>query len=100
MMRRAYTIGARKPYTEALQQESAVYKIGARPDDRPPYTGGWVWRTFEEATAFIERSSLSFDAAVFELLLPSGWDSDVSSEVEVDGVHRLLHDAQITKQAS
>jgi hypothetical protein len=93
----AYTIGNVHSYDKALTEPDTV-KIGARLDEEPPYAGGCVWRTAEEATAFIQEhgSELGFDAAVYGLLLPTGWEVDVSPEPDpTDGVHRLLHDARI-----
>ena len=96
----AYTIGAEKSYDRALTEDSPVSKLGVRPDDDPPYGGGWVWRTAEDARAFIasQKVPLWFTPAVYELRLPTGWDVDVSKDVEEDGVHRLLNDAIIVRK--
>jgi hypothetical protein len=91
----AYTVGAEQSYDLALREDPAVTKLGTRPDDDPPYPGGWVWRTAEEAWAFVAGASLPFVPAVYELSLPTGWDEDVTTDVGADGVHHLLHDARI-----
>ncbi len=95
-MNLAFTIGNRSSYDRALT-EGPVSKLGRSAD----YEGGWVWRTSEEAQAFIDKqgAALGFLASVYELKLPSGWDKDVSQEPSPDdGVHRLLHDALITNR--
>lgn len=96
----AYTIGAEKSYDLALTEENPVRKLGVRPYDEPPYGGGWVWRTAEDARAFIasQKVPLWFIPAVYELLLPTKWSVDVSKDVAEDGVHRLLNDAIIVRK--
>lgn len=88
----AYTIGNREGYDHALEERGYLEKIG-REDDG--YLGGWVWRTVDEAQAFIANSTLPFKAQVYGLVLPNGWEQDVSAEPEADGVHRLQVNAQI-----
>jgi len=93
----AFTIGSQSSYDRALAESDPVTKLGVRPEDDPPYEGGWVWRTAEDALAFIQHNALPFKAAVYVLELPTGWNTDVSPEPHPsDGVHRLLHDALIT----
>lgn len=98
----AYTIGAEKSYDEALADtESPPVKIGMRPFWEPPYEGGCLWRTPQEAQAYIEAQgdTLGFKAAVYELVLPTGWNVDASSTVVSDGpYHLLLHDARIVRK--
>lgn len=96
----AYTIGREKSYDIALTEGSPVSKLGARPDEDPPYGGGWVWRTAEDAQAFIasQKVVLWWGPAVYELCLPTGWDVDVSKDMEADGVHRLINDATIVRK--
>ena len=98
----AYTIGSEKSYDDALlDTHEPTSKIGVRPDWDPPYAGGCLWRTPEEARAFIEVSgdTLGFNAAVYELALPTGWDEDASPGVSPDGpFHHLLHDALIVRK--
>ena len=97
----AVTIGAQESYDQALQKEGIQFKIGKRPNDNPPYEGGWVWQTAEEAFAFvtIQKNSLGFEAAVYELELPVSWKVDVSTSPSPrDGVYRLQHDARIIRR--
>ena len=95
----AYTIGAEKSYDLALTNPSEpATKLGQRLEEDPPYGGGWVWRTAEEAHSFIQDRPLCFVPAVYELLLPTSWEADVSQDVDEAGVHRLLHDALIMRK--
>lgn len=102
MSRTAYTIGNEHSYDLSLADtENPPSKIGVQPDWDPPYPGGCLWRLPEEAQAFIETSgdTLGFHAAVYELLLPTGWDEDASSEISPDGTyHHLLHTARIVRK--
>lgn len=92
----AYTIGHERSYDESLVTDPVVYKIGARLDHDPPYEGGWVWSTVEEAAAFLVSASLTFRAAIYKIELPTTWETDVSREPSPeDGVHRLINDAKI-----
>ncbi len=101
----AFTVGRTTSYEETLGQPNAK-KLGLRLDWDPPYHGGWVWRTKEEAQKFLdsgrieEVSDLKDPAtfSVYGLLLPNGWDTDVSKEPDPsDGVYRLLNDATYVK---
>ena len=62
----AYTIGNRKGYDRDLLSpdvvagERAVRKMGRSEEEGDPYEGGWIWRTREEAQAFIDSTELSF----------------------------------------
>jgi hypothetical protein len=87
----AYTIGNRIGYDRDLASLPVVTKIGRDED----YPGGWVWRTAAEAQQFIDATDLSFPAKVYGLVLPNGWEQDVSAEPGDDGVHNLLNDARI-----
>jgi hypothetical protein len=93
----AFTVGNAKNYDQALREDPLVEKTGVRVDTDPPYSGGWVWRTREEAETYIRehRVELKFRPKVYGLILPVGWDLDVSRQPAPDGVHRLLHDARI-----
>lgn len=102
MSRTAYTIGDEHSYDLSLADtENPPSKIGVQPDWDPPYAGGCLWKTPEEAQAFIEMSgeALGFAAAVYELELPTGWDEDASPEMSPDGpYHHLLHTARILQK--
>lgn len=95
----AYTMGNFKNYDEALATESVVTKLG-RQDG---YSGGCIWKTREEAQKFIEADKIVIDGtkrdnkkfAVYQLELYGNWDSDVSKDVDEDGVHMLLVDAVV-----
>ena len=91
----AFTIGSQKAYDRDLATLEVNKKIGVRDD----YGGGWVWRTAEEAQAFIDtHPELAFTAKVYGLVLPRSWEADVSPEPEPeDGVHRLLNDANLVQ---
>ncbi len=90
-----FTIGNRKSYDRDIS-EGSVLKTGCRPNWDPPYEGGWVWRTKEAAESFIASNVFKFEAKVYGLKLPSGWEQDVSAEPNsLDGVHRLINDAEL-----
>ncbi len=97
----AYTIGSTQNYNLAIQQDPNVTKIGRTLD----YKGGWVWRTKEEASSFIQ--SVDFNKVDWEDGLPrdpknfsvyglklSSWEEDVYFSDE-DKQNYLLHDAKL-----
>ena len=90
----AYTIGNSKVYDENLKKHHKLFKSGKNSF----YEGGWVWKTIKEARTFIQISSLSFLAEVYEIQLPNGWEQDVSLLPGEDGVHNLLVDAIILRK--
>jgi hypothetical protein len=99
----AYTIGRTSSYDEALATEPKVTKTGRRDD----YSGGWVWKTQQEAEAF--RHTPEFRAAFpqarpdefscYVLELPEPWERAVSQVPGADGVHNILVDARILRKA-
>lgn len=106
----AYTVGLKSSYDRSLEMfvPGVVTQLGDedpryvhRPQKsgkEPGYDGGWVWRTEEEARAFLAPTEglVSFDGKppvlcdVYGLVLSTGWETDVSSGPGPDGVHRLL----------
>ena len=93
---RAYTVGNPSSYDRDLIHGHTT-KLGQRLSEDPPYGGGWVWRTYQEALTFLQHTPPAFPAAVYALELPNGWEVDVSPEPHPeDGVHRLKNDATIT----
>ncbi len=96
VMTTAYTVGNRSSYDRMLN-DKPTSKMGQRLNEDPPYMGGWVWRSQVEAERFLSVTVLTFKAAVYGLILPNGWDHDVSAEPADDGVHRLLNDALLFK---
>ena len=97
----AFTLGNKSSYDRDLAANQDNTKLGARPDDVPPYEGGWVWRTAEDAQAFIPlaRLILNCEPAVYTLELPADWETDVSlTPHPEDGVHRLLNAAAILRR--
>ena len=94
----AYTIGNAISYDRDLAAQDLVTKIGKTVNipDEPDYLGGWAWRTYQEAQQFIDsRNDLGFVAKVYGLILPNDWGTD--TYLGSDGVHHLLHDAQIVQ---
>lgn len=100
----AYTVGAERSYDEALSAGGSPSKLGKSHDG---YGGGWVWRSENDARAFIGSAEFcaSFAratpplCAVYELALPAPWEAAVSQEPEAaDGVHRLIVDARIVRK--
>lgn len=93
----AYTVGHTSSYDQGLQEEPELKKTGRSEE----YEGGWIWKTSEEARAFLStelfrkvmpnRNPTEF--SVYSLALPNGWDTDAMPGY--DGVHLLLHNAKI-----
>lgn len=104
--KQAFTVGHAASYDsylwECLTKDEPAIKLGAYKD----YRGGCVWKTLDEARAFLQTEfcSETFGAGkfaefrVYELELPTGWDVDVS-ESHQDGVRDLLHDSVIVGPA-
>ena len=101
----AYTIGNTKSYDEALVSDPYhCQKIGKKHD----YDGGWIWKTAEEAEAFIHSEEfLKIDwgdgkartpnkFSVYKVMLVHGWD-DVSPIPGEDGIYNLLVDSEFRK---
>ena len=101
MSRTAYTIGHRESYDAACAGKEPR-KVGrydadgkqTRNPDGSPYPGGSTFRTAEAAAAFIKHVGRP-DFAVYELELPTGWDTDVADPAPGALDHSLLHDARI-----
>jgi len=90
----AYTIGNHLNYDPLFTGDTHPSKVGRTED----YGGGWVWHSREAAQTFIDSTDPPFPAKVYGLLLPQGWDYDVSPEPDPDdGVHRLLTDAPLVQ---
>ena len=100
----AYTVGHTVNYDRNLAEATPnepVRKVGERQDE--DYAGGWVWRTPEDAQSFLDDQERkgwpddwqASDFSIYELELPTNWDTNVSLQTHDDGVHRLLHDAVI-----
>ncbi len=100
--KKAYTVGNAKSYDRLLDDRYVpLLKKGST--TIKDYDGGWVWKTPEEARAFLWTPAFAAafplrnnqDFAVYEMTLPAGWDVDVSKEPLADGAHHLLNDAVI-----
>lgn len=99
-----YTIGRISAYEQALQNRP-VYKLGKRPDDNPPYDGGWVWVSVTKAQEFIDIyletcfQDLNWkakDFGVYELELPTNFEIDVGQLIHSESqAHLLVNDALI-----
>ena len=96
-MTTAFIIGSRFAYEALSTQGPSAKKRGAARSG----IGSRVWRTREEAEAFLGPDRF-FDfgagpvvCGVYGLVLAGTWDTDVSTAPEGDGVHRLLVDARI-----
>lgn len=99
----AFTIGRTSGYDQALIEAEATGIIRLKIGRQPDYSGGWVWRTREEAKAFINQGKIEISGvpqdpstfSVYGLILPTSWDVDVSKDLDEFGVHMLLNDAKI-----
>lgn len=89
----AFTVGHTESYEQCFRTQPKVTKIGPRPADG--YEGGYVFRTREAAQGFIDENGHPY--SVYGLVLPTGWEVDVSAEPHADGVHRLLRDAEVVR---
>lgn len=96
----AFTVGYTPSYDEGLLTGKGNTKMGQTPD----YEGGWIWRTAEDARAWLHRpEGFTIDGvtrdpnefSVYQLDLPNGWAEDASTKPGPDGAHLLLHDARI-----
>ncbi len=93
----AYTIGHKASYDRDLKDRIA-HKVGRTED----YPGGWIWETREEAEAFLNKTNRMRDFGqgprecdVYGLILPGTWEECSSPEVDAEGVHLLLVDAEL-----
>lgn len=67
------------------------------------YEGGMVFRTSTDAAQYLREHPVLYfgtprsaaDFSIYGLILPTGWDEDVSKGVDPEGFYRLLHDAQV-----
>lgn len=92
----AFTIGRTSTYEEALQKPAGAKKLGKHgptTDDPEGYGGGIVWKTREEAEAYLKKKDL-FDFSVYALSLPKGFDEATYPK---DGYSFLLVDAPILR---
>ena len=101
----AYTIGNTSSYDFSLSNTpDSSFKTGAHDD----YEGGWIWKTAEEAQAFIwSEEFLKVDwgdnlprppekFSVYKVELANGWD-DVSPIPGSDGIYHLLVNSRFYK---
>lgn len=101
----AFTIGNTQSYDQALSEESGICKKLGKCHD---YDGGWIWKTSEEAAAFIHSSDFlkinwgddlprpPEKFSVYKVELVNDWD-DVSPIPGKDGIYNLLVDSRILK---
>lgn len=86
-----YTIGHRESYRKALSENYPVNKTGRK----ETYSGGCVWKTPEEARAYLQSLGLP-NYAVYEI--DANWNIDVGENREGDPWHDLLRDARIVRE--
>jgi len=94
-------------YDESIKNPP-VKKLGWRPESDTNfegYSGGWVWKTAEEAEEFRKLRLEEVtewnpaDFAVYSLELNGDWESDVFEHPDPeDGVHRLAVDAVVVER--
>jgi hypothetical protein len=102
----AFTIGHTKSYDRALAEgpSERCLKMGAHDN----YAGGYIWKTEEEAEAFIySQAFLDLDwgdgllrppenFSVYKVELVNGW-KDVSPVPGKDGIYHLLVNSRFYK---
>jgi hypothetical protein len=106
-----YTIGDTKSYDQALSSVSNpqyVYKLGAYAEEYGSYEGGCIWKTPQEAEAFIHsptflqidwgdgKSRDPKDFSVYQVGLVNDW-SDISANTGENGYYYLLVDSRLSK---
>lgn len=100
-----YTIGHAESYENCLKSSPGeAYKMGKRND----YEGGSIWKTAEEAQAFINSDKFngivwadgkprqSKDFSVYKVELVNGY-TDISPKPHEDGYYELLVDSKFSK---
>jgi hypothetical protein len=114
--RLAFTVGKEASYDQALTEVALegrrMHKLGRCPDpDGSTYNGGYVFRTLEDAAAFVDDPPASavtlrlagYDTrtwGIYELELPGHWDACTGPSLhDQDGVARLLVSAPVTRKA-
>jgi hypothetical protein len=92
----AFTV---ESYDKGLSESNPIHKIGRNNNYgtigvEEGYEGGAVFRTREEAQAFIDKNKYSY--SVYGLILPNKWEIDVdTSKHEEEGFNRLINDAMV-----
>lgn len=89
-----YTVGLIAKYEAAIDNGSAI-KLGPHgtPDGRT-YPGGWVWRTAEEARAYLAARGALDVRRVYGVL--ADWDADTCA-VAGEPTRCLTRDARVVR---
>ena len=89
-----YTVGNTILYNQAFEEQGNIQKIGKKENviiDNKPYTGGWVWKTKEEAN---QKCIEVPEYSVFGLL--ANWEKDTYFH-NIDNCNYLLNTSIIIK---
>jgi len=86
-----YTIGHTESYRKALSENPSVNKKG----QTETYPGGCVWRTPEEAKAFLQFAGLD-NYSVYEI--DADWATDTRENEDGGAWRDLLNDSKIIRE--
>ena len=89
-----YCIGRRDRYEAGLDREGPFLKVGRGLRKGVWQDGGTVWRTEEDARAFIERNGIGETRDVYGVL--ADWDSD-TIQLGNEPYRRLLKTSGIVR---
>jgi len=89
-----YCVGDRTRYEAKLAAGEPLHKIGRGIRKGTYYEGGSVWRTEDDARAFIIRNKLEDSHAVYGVL--ADWEAD-TLPVPRESYRRLLKTSQIVR---
>jgi hypothetical protein len=89
-----YTVGLIDKYEAALGRGDAVKRGPHRRADGTDDPGGWVWRTAEEARAYLARRGALDTRRVYGV--DADWDAD-AREVAGEPTRCLRRDAKVVR---
>jgi hypothetical protein len=69
-----YTVGLIEKYERQIDDGTAFKLPGGVDPSGKPYAGGWVWRTAEEAYAYLVARKATHDRRVYGVI--AEWDKD------------------------
>jgi hypothetical protein len=89
-----YTVGHTELYERRLTDPDPATKLGRQTLDGEPYNGGSVWRTREEAQAWLDANP---DRPWSVYGVEADWDTDTEPSLVGEPWHDLLHDSRLVR---